>query len=81
MMKTANMTIGSRIREARDTAGLTQQELADRIGINWKSLSAIERNVNNPSIKTICKISNTLAVSCDYLLMGEERGDTPTTFE
>lgn len=81
MTKTVNKTIGSRIREARDAADLTQPQLADLIGINWKTLSAIERSVQNPSLKTICKISDALAVSCDYLLMGVKHGETPTTFE
>lgn len=81
MRKTANTTIGSRIRESREIAGLTQVELAEKIGITWKHLSALERSINNPSIATICKISDALAVSCDFLLKGEECGTTPTTFE
>ena len=80
-MKVANSTIGSRIRKARDLSGLTQEELGEKIGIGDKSVSAIERNLNYPSLETLCKISTVLGVSCDYILMGEEHGVTPTTFE
>ncbi|MDE2106510.1 MAG: helix-turn-helix transcriptional regulator [Patescibacteria group bacterium] len=50
------MLIGPTIRALRERAGLTQEQLAKRAGINRVSLANIERNAANPQFQTIAKI-------------------------
>ncbi|MFP7279276.1 helix-turn-helix transcriptional regulator [Exiguobacterium indicum] len=64
-------TLGERIKERRKIIGLTQSDLA---GSNLSSgmVSLIERNLTNPSLKTIEQLSEKLGVSVNYLLNNEE---------
>lgn len=55
-------TIGARISRLRSGQGLTQEELAERIGINPKYLSSIERGKENPTLQTLIKTSEALDV-------------------
>jgi len=63
--------LGQNIQTIRKLKGLTQQELADQIGINLQSLSKIERGVNYPTFDTLEKIIETLQVTPNELLSGE----------
>ena len=51
------------IKEALKQRGLTQNELADRLGINRVSLSRILSNKNDMRVSTITKIAD--AIGCD----------------
>jgi transcriptional regulator with XRE-family HTH domain len=55
-------TLGLKIRVARQRAGLTQEELAGRIGRTPESISNIERGQQEPSIKTLHKLGRELGV-------------------
>lgn len=54
--------LGKRIKELRKEKGLTQERLAELIGIETCSLSAIESGRHFPSLPTIEKISNILKI-------------------
>ena len=69
--KEVNVSIGSRIHNARVRAGLTQDALAEMISIHPQNLSAIERGVNGVSLPTLMSICKKLSVSSDYILFGE----------
>lgn len=64
------MTIGENIRHIRELKGMTQQELADSIGISRSYLGDLEKNRRNPSTETIEKLSNLLGVSIFYIMKG-----------
>ena len=51
------------IKEALKQRGLTQNELADRLGINRVSLSRILSNKNDMRVSTLKKIAD--AIGCD----------------
>lgn len=70
--KPLNIAIGNRIRVYREYAGLTQEKFAEMIGMMPKSISAIERGLVGVSVETLTDICNTLHVSSDALLFGEE---------
>ncbi|WP_172964020.1 helix-turn-helix transcriptional regulator [Paenibacillus sp. Cedars] len=53
--------LGNNIARIRKELKMTQQELADLIGIERTSLSQIETGAYNPSADTMKKISDTLA--------------------
>ena len=60
--------IGKRIKIARIKADLTQEHLAERIGISPTHLSNIETGTTRVSLNTIISIANALSVTSDDLL-------------
>ena len=60
-MNTKQM-IGARVKEIRNKKGLTQEKLSERMEINPKYLSSIERGNENPTLNTLIKLSESLEV-------------------
>jgi HTH-type transcriptional regulator / antitoxin HipB len=54
--------VPSLLQSFRKKAGLTQVELAARMGVTQQSLSALERNSSNMSVTNLIKILNILGV-------------------
>ena len=65
------MTVGECIKAARKKAGMTQKELADKLGIPYQGISQYERGIRNPKIATVKKIAEALQVSPSELIPGE----------
>lgn len=65
------VAIGSRLREARNIAKLTQEQLAEKVGIGTTYISDIERGAKFPSLSLFIKIVDALGVSSDFILRGE----------
>ncbi|MCL2212668.1 MAG: helix-turn-helix domain-containing protein [Oscillospiraceae bacterium] len=63
-------TIGTFIAVLRKAAGLTQQELADRLNVSNKAVSRWERDECAPDISLIPVIAEIFDVTCDELLKG-----------
>lgn len=70
--KELNIQIGERCRRARETAGYTQEQLAERIGVSTQFLSDAERGVTGMSVSTIIKLCQVLSISTDFLLLGQD---------
>ena len=60
--------LGSRIKEARDKKGLTQRELAMRVGLSDKSISLYEKGVSYPPIRNLLMICKELDVRIGEIL-------------
>jgi transcriptional regulator with XRE-family HTH domain len=58
----------AKLRKARKEKGLSQGQLAQRIGADIQRVSKYERGVNIPTTDIMVKIADTLDVSLDYLL-------------
>lgn len=67
-----NEEIGDRIRQSREDARLTQERLAEIVGVSVQYVSDLERGVSGASVFTLSKICRCLNASCDYILMGRE---------
>jgi transcriptional regulator with XRE-family HTH domain len=69
---TTNSTISSdlaaKLKQARKQRGLTQGQLAKRIGADIQRISKYERNILVPTTEIMVKLSEALDVSLDYLL-------------
>jgi len=59
---------GSRIQDARKTAGYTQQSLADELGVSVRTVTFWEAGERTPSLELLVKLADILHVSTDYLL-------------
>ncbi len=67
------MTTGQRIKEARKRAGMTQKELALKLGIPFQGISQWENDLRNPKYETLRRIAD--ALGCDWLeLVTPEEG-------
>ncbi len=58
--------IGERLREAREFNELSQTKLAQLIGVQRQTISAIEKDVQNPNAENTIKISNALKFPIEY---------------
>jgi transcriptional regulator with XRE-family HTH domain len=62
--------IGTRLREERDRVGISQRELARRIGLSASMISQIESGQSKPSVSTLYDIVTELGVSVDDIFGG-----------
>ena len=62
---------GSRIKIARERQGVTQAELAEKMGVTPQTISQYERNIINPKPETIKKFADALGVDARWLEVGE----------
>jgi len=61
-MEDVRHLVGERVQFLRKQKGLSQEELASRIGIDTKSLSRLERGQHYPSLETLERIRAELHV-------------------
>ena len=63
--------IGDRLREERVKAGISQRELARRLGLSASLISQLESGQSRPSVGTLYSIVTELGVSLDQVIRGE----------
>ena len=61
------MTLGNKIKQLRHKSGLTQEQIATRIGVSAQSVSKWETEVSMPDISLLPVIANEFGVSIDEL--------------
>jgi transcriptional regulator with XRE-family HTH domain len=66
--KRSETTVGQRIAQVRKMRGLSQVELAEKLGIAQPNLSAYERDIYQPGVEFIVRVAKVLEVSADELL-------------
>lgn len=62
------MSIGSRLKNIRESEEIKQESLASKLGINRATISMYERDKRVPSPEILKKYSDIFNVSIDYLL-------------
>ncbi|MCA3270029.1 MAG: helix-turn-helix domain-containing protein [Holosporales bacterium] len=67
--------VGARIRERRTMLGLTQQQLADLIGVTYQQAHKYERGINRVSAGRLYEIAQVLGVPVSFFYEGL---DSPT---
>lgn len=62
-MNNSKIIIGKKIREFRQRQGMTQHDLAEKIGVTEKQISKIETGIHYPKFENFVKILDSLDIS------------------
>ena len=62
------MTFGETLTALRKTKGLSQEQLAENLGLTRQTISKWELNQSSPDISYIIQLSDFFGVSADYLI-------------
>lgn len=63
---------GKRIRTLRKEKGITQEEFANRIGMSYKTINAIENGSKGTKIDTLVLMAEELETTLDYIVLGRK---------
>ena len=63
--------VGENIKKFRKLKGLTQKELAEKLGITQQSVAQYERTNKLPKLETLLYIADALDITLNGLLFGE----------
>ena len=70
------MEFSERLKDLRKQAGLTQVDVAGKLGISQQAYASWERGAKKPTQENLVKIAQILNVSVDYLVgNSEEKSD------
>ncbi len=72
------LTLGRRIQALRKEAGLTQEALAEKMGITAQAVSKWENDLSCPDIMTLPLLCKVLHTTADTLLTGESAASAPS---
>jgi DNA-binding XRE family transcriptional regulator len=61
--------VGATIRKLREAKGMTQEELADAVGMMRNNISRIEASKHRPTLETMERIAKALKVSVAHLIV------------
>ena len=71
--------LGARVKRLRRELNITQEQLAEKVGISTSFLGHIERGTRVASLETFVALCNALNVSADYLLQSSITSDASGT--
>ena len=66
------MNMADRIQHLRKSKGISQEELADKVGVSRQAVSKWESEQSTPDIEKVILLSDFFDVTTDYLLKGIE---------
>ena len=81
MAHPVDLHVGKRIRHRRWIVGITQQQLAEKVGIKFQQIQKYESGANRVSASRLWDISETLAVSINFFFEGIEKSTEKLDFE
>jgi putative transcriptional regulator len=65
--KSEELRVGSRLEELRTAAGLSRQDLADRVGVHYQTIGYIERGEYSPSLVLALQIASVLGANVEEI--------------
>lgn len=74
-MNNLRVNMGKRMKEKRKALHLTQEYMAELLGISVKHYGGVERGAAGLSLENLIEVSNILDIGLDYLIKGEEMPD------
>ena len=72
-------TLGTMIAELRKQHGMTQLELAEKMGVTDKAVSKWERDLSCPDINSIPNLAEILGVSVEELMQIKKEAEAPVS--
>ena len=73
--KEPSFDIGSKIKNARTKLGLSQKDLADKLGLTSSFISQLESNQISPSLNSFFQLADVLGISPASLLQNEKKSE------
>lgn len=73
------MSFASRLRQAREQAGFTQQDLAKKLGVTKNAISNYENGVSSPKWEILVEIFDILHVDPNFLYQDVFRPSLPSS--
>lgn len=70
------MAFNDRLKEARNNAGLTQEQLAKKLGLAKSTITGYEKGTSEPNMITVKNLMDILKVDANYLWQDEMTGST-----
>jgi transcriptional regulator with XRE-family HTH domain len=70
MKHPVDVHVGKRVRHSRWMVGMTQQQLADKVGIKFQQIQKYETGMNRISASRLWDISDALGVAINYFFEG-----------
>ena len=80
MAHPVDLHVGKRIRHRRWIVGITQQQLAEKVGVKFQQIQKYESGANRVSASRLWDISETLAVSINFFFEGIEKSEEKSDF-
>lgn len=65
--------LGERVRKYRNKTGMSQEDFADKAGLDRTYISLIERGLRNPYLSTLCRIAVALDIDVKTLISGLDK--------
>lgn len=69
LLETDKKILGQKFKTHRKAKGLTQFELAEKVGLNEKQISRIEAGLNYPTYLTLAKLLEVLEINVNEILL------------
>ena len=67
------MSIGEVLKQARSESGLSQEDIAEKVGVSRQTVSSWENGKSYPDIASVIALSDTYGVSLDSLMKGDAK--------
>ena len=77
MKHPVDIHVGKRIRHRRWLTGMTQQQLAEKVGIKFQQIQKYETGMNRVSASRLWDISDALGVTVSFFFEGLTTGEKP----
>ena len=75
------LSMGTKIKDLREKSGMTQTELANKLGLSKSVISAYEKGIRNPSFKILPLLAQTFNVTELYFFEQGKWQHEPITID
>lgn len=81
MKHPVDVHVGKRIRHRRWLVGMTQQQLAEKVGIKFQQIQKYETGMNRVSASRLWDIATTLSITVSFFFEGLDETEASAGFE
>ena len=71
------MSLGEKIKACRQNAGMSQEKVAELVGVSRQAVTKWEANQSAPNTENLFKLAEILGTTVDLLLASQETGTSP----